>query len=175
MKKFITSLFSLVALMTLVSLTGCSGNGIEGTWKADQETIKSLLGNEVKNAKKAEMTVTISGDKLDVAIELDAEQEGLGIGVKANLMNTYTKTDTEITLTPVDAKAEVTNLTIPENMKALLEASGMTEDKMKEEIAKEFKPNFLGDKASKMSYVLEGDKLTLKDLAPNGITIVLTR
>lgn len=175
MKKVMTSLFTLIAVMTLATLTGCSSNGIEGTWKADQSALAALFGEDIKQAKNADMTIVIGPANLDMVVEMEMAQEGMEIGIKIEAKTTYTKTDTELNITPQDAKAEITKLVIPENMKALLEASGMTEEKMKEEMAKEFGQGFKSKEAMKSAYTLEGDKLTIKDLDKKGSTIVLTR
>lgn len=175
MKKVMTSLFTLIAVMALATLTGCSSNGIEGTWKADQSALAALFGDDAKQAKKADLNIVIGSENFDMTVEMEMEQQGLEIGIKLVANSTYTKTDTELNITPKDAKAEVTKLGVPENMKALLEASGMTEEKMKEEMAKEFGQGFKSKEAMKATYTLEGDKLTIKDLDKAGTSIVLTR
>ena len=155
MKSFVLSLMAVVAMCAMVSCAG--GDSIEGKWKVDDASLKKLMGNDASMGK-VDATVDIQADKAIATINMKTEGEmKMDMTLEANL--DYTKTDKDVTVTPKEVK--LVKLDLPESLLKMAKESGMSEEKMKEEFAKEFtskKPE-----PATLSYTLADGKLTLKD------------
>lgn len=166
MKSVKSFVLSLMAVMAMCAMTSCGGDSIEGKWKVDDAILEKLMGND-KEQGKTSAVVDITADKAVITLDMSLEGE-MAFDMTIEATCSYTKTDTEITVTPTDVKATKVNL--PEFMKKMAEKTEMTEEQMKAEFAKEFtnKPK----ESQKLTYTLDGDKLTL---TADGESIVLNR
>lgn len=167
MKSVKSFVLSLLAVVAMCAMTSCANNSVEGKWKVDDATMKQLMG---KDAEKGTTTATvdITADKAVVTLDMSLEESEMSFKMTLEATCSYTKTDTEVTVTPTDVK--LVKMELPEVLKKMADSQGMTEEQMKKEFAKEFtdKPK----ESQKLTYTLEGDKLTLKDKTAS---IVLVR
>lgn len=164
-KSFVLSLMAVMAMCAMASCAG--GDSIEGKWKVDDACIKKLMGSEASMGSVG-ATVEITADKAIATVNMNASEGEMSFDMTLEAECDYTKTDTEITVTPKDVK--LVKLELPDAFKKIAEAQGMSEDQMKENFAKDFtskKPE-----ATTMSYTLAEGKLTLKD---KDIELVLVR
>ena len=159
MKKVKGFVLSLIAVMAMCAMASCAGgNSIEGKWKVDDSSLKKLMGKDAEKGKVS-ATVDITADKAVVTVDMSMEESEIKMDMTLEATCEYTKTDTEVTVTPKEVK--LVKLELPDFLKKMAEAQNMSEEDMKKEFAKEFtdKPK----EPQKLTYVLDGDKLTLKD------------
>lgn len=156
MKSFVLSLMAVVAMCAMVSCTG--GDSIEGKWKVDDASLKKLMGKDAEMGNVS-ASVDITADKAVATVNMNMTEGEMKMDMTLEATCDYTKTDTEVTVTPKEVK--LVKLELPEALMKMAKESGMSEEKMKEEFAKEFtskKPE-----PAKLTYTLADGKLTLKD------------
>ncbi len=159
MKKVKSFVLSLVAVMAMCAMASCAGGDtIEGKWKVDDASLKKLMGKDAEKSKLA-ATVDITADKAVATVDMAIEESEMKMSMTLEATCSYTKTDTEVTVTPTEVK--LVKMELPEVFKKMADAQGMSEDDMKKEFAKEFtdKPK----EPQKLTYTLADGKLTLKD------------
>lgn len=159
MKKVKGFVLSLIAVMAMCAMASCAGGeSIEGKWKVDDACIKKLMGNDAEKGNVG-ATVDIQADKAIATVNMNVAEGEMKFDMILEATCDYTKTDTEVTVTPKEVK--LVKLELPEALMKMAKESGMSEEKMKEEFAKEFtskKPE-----PAKLTYTLADGKLTLKD------------
>lgn len=132
-----------VATCVMCILAACGGPKLEGTWVADGKTI---LGDEAKEFKTAELVMTLDGTnmKMDFNIEMVEEKEmKMEMGFKVSGECPYTADDQAIhgDFAKGKTSAEITKFVVDEEMKKMLEKVGMDEEKFKESFKSEMKPD----------------------------------
>ena len=159
MKRMKSFVLSLIAVMAMCAMASCAGgDSIEGKWKVDDASLKKLMGNDA-GVGKVSATVDIQATKAVATINMNMSEGEMKMDMTLEANLDYTKTDKDVTITPKEVK--LVKLDLPESLLKMAKESGMSEEKMKEEFAKEFtsrKPE-----PATLSYTLADGKLTLKD------------
>lgn len=168
MKK---TLFGLVMMCAMVLFACCTSEPkLEGEWVGDA---KALMGDTNKDLDAAEFVITITPETIGMLVDLQGKMEekdgNIELGIKASVEGAYTRQDSilNLTLDPKKANLDVYKfeMQLDEKTKKFMEAAGMTEDKLKESLKAEMRPE-------EMVKDLPNDKLIIRELTETTLVLV---
>lgn len=168
MKK---TLFGLVMMCAMVLLACCTSEPkLEGEWVGDG---KALMGDTHKDLDAAEFVITITPETIGMLVDLQGKLEekdgNIELGIKASIEGAYTRQDSILNLTLDAKKANLDvykfKMQLDEKTKKFMEAAGMTEDKLKESLKAEMRPE-------EMVKDMPNDKLIIRELTKTTLVLV---
>lgn len=153
-------------------LCSCSGNSIEGTWKANAE---ELMGASVEQYDKCEILFTFDDGKAKVGIDCNGTNASSGmvmdLGMTIDVEGTYKQSGDTLSVDFTKSKPKVDlykfKIEADEATKKILDAMGMDEKTMKDQVVTQMEASDFGEAFGVDGKIviksLEGDKLVLEN------------
>lgn len=169
MKK---TLFGLVTMCVMVLFACCTSEPkLEGEWVGDAKELMGSKNN--KDVEAGEFVLTITPETIGMLVDMQAkmdEKDGnIELGIKASVEGAYTRQDSilNLTLDPKKANLDIYKfeMQLDEETKKLMEAAGMTEDKLKESLKAEMRPE-------EMAKDLPNEELIIRELTETTLVLV---